>query len=134
MNEVPRAERFVYDRLVAADVASDRVYSGTAPAGATAPYVVIQVQSPGDDLYTVGAFRVWADPLFIVKAVAPTRSWGTLTAVADAIDAALHSTDGSVTGGTIYECVRERPFSLIETANGVEFRHLGGFYRVRVGA
>jgi hypothetical protein len=133
-NELPRAEQFIYNLLAAADVAGDRIHSGSAPAGTAQPYVVIQVQSSGNDLYTVGAYRVWADPLFIVKAVAKTGSWSTLTATADAIDAALHDKEGTVSGGTIYECIRERPFSLIENDEGVEYRHLGGFYRVRVGA
>ncbi len=133
-NELPRAERFIYDLLVAATVAGGRVYSGVAPDGAAEPYVVMQVQSPGNDLYTVGAYRVWTDPLFIVKAVAKTRSWSTLTATADAIDLALHDKEGTVTGGTIYECLRERAFSLIEDVEGVQYRHLGGFYRVRTGA
>lgn len=131
MNELPRGERFIYDRLVLAGL---HPHSGTAPTGTTEPYVVIQVQSPGNDLYVVGAYRLWTDPLFLVKAVAQTESWGTLTATADAIDTALHDQAGAVSGGTIFECVRERAFSMIENGGGVEYRHLGGFYRVRVGA
>ncbi len=47
--------------------------------------------------------------------------------------AALHDKEGTVAGGTIYECLRERAFSLVEDVEGVQYRHLGGFYRIRTG-
>lgn len=130
MAEIPNAERFLYERLVAANVAGGRVFSGIAPAGTTEPFVTIQLLSAGNDVVVIGGERIWAAPLFQVKAVAETGSWSTLAATADALDAALQNTDGSAGSGNVWSCQRERPWALITDDN--LYRHLGGEYRLRV--
>lgn len=131
MNELPRAARWLYGRLIGGSVAS-RVAEGVAPSTWSTPFIVFQVQSPGTDRGVLNAGRVWLDPLYLVRAIAPVQSWTTLTPIADEIDAALHGASGSVSGALVRGCVRESAFSLIETINGTEYRHLGGLYRVTV--
>lgn len=123
-NEIAAAENFIYDAL--SGLLSGRVYSGIGKA--EYPQIIIQVQSPGSDLIVVGGNRVWSDPLFLVKAVDKSKTWGSIATTADAIDAALHNTSG----GVVAWCKRESPFSLIEVTDGVQYRHLGGLYRLRV--
>lgn len=125
-NELPAAENYVHDAL--SGLLSGRVYSGIAPSGATYPLIVFQIQSPGSDLIVVGGNRVWAEPLVLARVIGKTGSWTTIAATADAIDAALHNTSG----GVVAWCKRESPFSLVELTNGVQYRHLGGLYRLRV--
>lgn len=130
MAEIPSAERFIYDRLLAANVAGGRIHSGIAPAGTAEPFVTIQVRSTGNDVVVIGGERVWSNPLIAVEAVAKTQSWSTLNATANAIDTALHNTDGTAAGANIWSCERERESARITDNN--EYRHLGGEYRFRV--
>lgn len=126
MAELAAAESYVYGKL--SGLLSGRVFSGIAPSSATYPLIVFQVQSPGADVIVVGGSRIWAGPLILARVIGKTGSWSSISATADAIDAALHNT----TGGVVAWCIRESPFSLIEVTDGVQFRHLGGLYRLRV--
>lgn len=131
------ADTFIYGKLTAATaLVSSRVYADKAPQGAALPYIVFSVQGAFDDLTDVGAVRVWANLLYLVKVIGQGESYSALQATADAIDARLHKVRGPV-GSTHYvdSCIREQPFRMAETpASGVSYRHLGGLYRLRVRA
>jgi len=133
INELTRASQFLYSQLGTLPGGA-AIYDGVAPLNSPYPYVIVQVQSPGADMMGVGTARIWATPLFLVKAIDKTRSWSTLTALADAIETRLHGATGSTgltaTDGRILSCVRESPFSLIEESNGDMFRSLGGLFRL----
>lgn len=135
MIETARAEDWIFDTLNAAPaVAGGRIYQGIAPQGnPTYPYVVYQFQG-GADLDTASAARVWADVVYLVKAVTKGSGFGPLVAVADAIDARLHGASGATADAAIDACVREQPFQLSEADGGVNYRHLGGIYRLKVRA
>lgn len=129
-------KQFLTTKLTAdsalAAVVSTRIYDGVAPAAATFPCVVFQNQSAGGiDVVATGALRIMTDSLFVVKGIARTQSFmGDLKTIATRIDAALHGISGTATDGTVIACVRERAFELIETTDGVQYRHLGGVYRL----
>lgn len=113
-----------------AAVVGTRIYADLAPDGAALPMVVYQMQS-SRDLMALGSHRVWANTLYLVRGVAQTIAYGgSLITIADRIDAALHAASGSTVEGVVYECVREGEFRLTETANGIQYRHLGGLYRI----
>jgi hypothetical protein len=103
-----------------------RIYNGVAPAGTSYPYVVMQLLSGGNDLMAVGAIRIWADALWLIKAVTRGTSSGPLEPIVNRIDALLHAASGTVTNGVIWECVRERPFELPTVEDGVSYLQLGG--------
>lgn len=106
------------------------VYSYPAPAGATLPYVLIQEQLVSD-VRGVGSARIGVRGAWLVRGVVDTSSWGgAMTQIADRIDVLLQAKSGSVTGGSIWGCVRIRPFRLSETYAGRSIRHLGGVYEV----
>ena len=70
----------------------------------------------------------------VVRAVGQTASPLDLAPIADRIDVLLHRQDapvviGGVTLGYI-GCYRVQPFALAETSNNIEYRHLGGIYRL----
>lgn len=135
MSEPVAADTFVYARLTAAPaLLSSRVYAAEAPEGATLPYVVFSLMGGFDDLAEVGAVRVWANLLYLVKVIGQGTSYAALEPTVNAIDARLHRASGPV-GATAYvdSCVREQPFRMTETTpSGVAYRHAGALYRLRV--
>jgi hypothetical protein len=134
MSETARARAWIYTRLAndptMQGLVGQRVYHGVAPAGTQFPYVVFQLLSPGNDLLVVGGARVWAEPLYLVKAVVKGTSTGQIEPVADRIDALLHAQSGTVTNGVIWAATRERPHEQPELTDGVMYQNLGGEYRL----
>lgn len=135
MAETARIRSWLYQTITGdttlAGLIGTRFYHGVAPAGTQYPFVVAQMLSGGNDLLGVGGIRIWAAPLFIIKAVCKGSSTGPVEPVANRIDAVLHAASGTVTNGVIWECVRERPFDLPTLEDGVNYQQLGGEYRVR---
>jgi hypothetical protein len=117
-----------------AGLIGERCYHGNAPAAAQHPFVVFQMLSPGNDLLALGARRIWADPLYLIKAVTKGDSSVQIEPIADRIDALLHAKSGQVTNGIIWECVRERPHEQPELTNGVRYMNLGGEYRIKASS
>lgn len=137
MSDLVAVDRFIRARLTAAPpVASGKVYPDEAPADTAAPYVVYGYQGGFDDLTEVGAVRVWANVLYLVRAIGQGTSYSALEPTDDAIEARLNRASGAA-GAAYYvdSCLREQPFRLAETTlAGVSWRHLGGLYRLRVRA
>lgn len=107
-----------------------RVYADLAPDGTQLPVVIYQMQSARDRMM-VGSTRIWSDQLYLVRGIAETPAYGgDLLTIADRIDVVLHAASGSTVEGTVFECVREREFRMVETINGRQYRHLGGVYRI----
>lgn len=134
MSESTAIDRWLNTVLAAdaalAAVVGTRIYADQAPDSAPLPVVIYQVQS-SRDLMALGAHRVWANTLYVVRGIAQTIAYGgNLITIADRIDAVLHAASGSTVEGEVYECVREGEFRMTETANGVQYRHLGGLYRI----
>lgn len=129
MNEQAAVERWLYTNLNGCHASTGgRVYAEIIPEGVQLPAILFQRQG-GTDLPVFSGERI-ADFTYIVRVVAETSSTQQLEAAATAIDAALEQATGSE-GGVTIGCVREAPFSLTEDVDGVQFRHLGGSYRVR---
>ena len=128
------AERFIATKLLAdgqlTAIVGQRVYAYLAPAGATFPYVVFQLQAPSQDVRGVGPVRVMSDLLYAVKVIGKDQAFSALEAAANRITSVLHAASGAVTGGTVVACVREYPLSYLEIDSGVIYRHLGGIFRV----
>ena len=133
MAETLVAEQWLYSVLAAdsqlAAIVGTRIYAYVAPQGATMPFVVYQNQA-GRDVRGVGPLRLMANLLYVVKVVAQTNSFATLETAANRIDVVLQAASGTNVRGTVIACVREQPFSLVESTNEGQFRHLGGIYRL----
>jgi hypothetical protein len=111
---------------------SERIFEEVAPDDALYPFIVWQCQSPPRDVRGVGSFRVMVDTLYIVKAVAQGTSYAPLVPVARVIDGAMTNTTGTAVGdGHVFTSTRNDQYSLREPAEGTEFRHLGGEYRIQ---
>lgn len=133
MTEALTVDRWLYAKLTADATLMSKVtavHSYPIPDNATLPYVLMQEQSVSD-IRGVGPYRIGVSGLWLVRVVARAVGWGgNLEAAADRIDAVLQAASGSVTGGVVWACVRERPFRLVETTQSGQFRHCGGVYRI----
>ena len=134
MAETLVAESWLYTVLAAdtalAAVVGTRIYGYLAPPTATMPYVVYQQQA-GHDVRGTGPTRIMADMLYVVRGIAETNSFtGNLETIANRIDAVLQAASGTNVRGVVVACVREQPFSLVESTSEGQFRHLGGIYRL----
>lgn len=133
MIETTRIDEWLYT-LLSADtelnaVVDDRVYGYVAPQGAAMPFVLFAYQG-GRDVRGVGPSRIMASALYQVKVVGEGASFSGLEAIADRLDALLQGASGSVTDGAVLMCVREQPIVYVEVDNGVQYRHLGGLWRI----
>lgn len=133
MIETARALLWVYETLAndatLADLVDDRIYDGLAPEGSAFPYVVYSFQA-GTDTVVIGAARILNRGLYLVKAVAETQSYSGPTQIADRVDELLQAANGSTVDGLILGVNREQPIMYIETIDGIQFRHVGGLYRI----
>lgn len=108
-----------------------RIYGYLAPQDAAVPYVIYSYQR-GHDVFGVGTARIMAHTAYQVKVVGQTKSFVALETIANRLDIVLQGASGSVVDGEILACVREQPISYVETDSGVQYRHLGGLYRIIV--
>jgi hypothetical protein len=139
--ETSAAEQWLYGRLTGdtalTAVVSTRVWNTRRPSGGTFPAVLFQLQPGGnEDLTLLGAVRVWAKMTYLVRGIVevfdPQGSFeGNSKTIADRIDAVLHGASGTNAGGTVYTCVRLRPFKMAELVGERDFRHLGGIYQIQ---
>lgn len=106
------------------------VHADEVPPRGTFPAVVHQFQG-GADVRGAGPLRIMISGLWIVKAIAETRNYLDVKAIADRIDVLLQAKSGTADGGYIFACVRESPFRMAEhdQLGNRDFRHLGGAYR-----
>lgn len=133
MIETARVDRWLYERLAGdatlSGLVGGRIYAFVAPQGTAFPFVVFAHQG-GHDVLGVGPARVMVSLLYQVKAVGQTAAVADLQPVADRIDALLHGASGAVPDGTILACVREQAIEEAEVDDGVQYRHVGGLYRL----
>lgn len=108
----------------------NRIYDSIAPVGVAFPLVLFNFQG-GSDVSVVGGVRVMNSGLYQVKAVVQSGSNASALPIANRIDALLHRATGSAPGGLILASVREQPIAYPEVSKeGIQYRHLGGLYRV----
>lgn len=137
MNEYPRAAEWLYATLTTPPITGvvTRVYEHPAPEDvvqADNSYVTFQLQAPVPDLTVIGEHRIWSEMLFLVRATKRSRSTATLKAIADAIDARLHRTSGTVSDGRVVASDRVSPYHDTEITDGVTYKHLGGVFSLLV--
>jgi len=131
------SDAWLYSRLsgdgVLASLVGSRIFGQIAPRDAEYPLVVFQFQG-GHDVGGVNATRIMTQEVYLVKAAAKSSSFDTLKPIAARCDELLHGARGATTDGVILACVREQPIKLVEIEDGVQYRILGGIYRIYCGA
>jgi hypothetical protein len=131
-------EPWLYETLSSdselAGLVEDRISGTLSPVLLGTPYVTFLLQSPLD-IVGVGGTRISTDNLYIVKGVAQTSTWDDLIPIARRIDILLHRAGLVMTeaSGSL-SCTRERTFQQAEEAGDLQYRHLGGIFRIRASA
>lgn len=110
------------------------VHAERIPTDAALPAVVtvFNADSAIGGLVT-GTDVIASSMLFVVKGVAEATSYVPLEGIAGQLEA-LVSSSVNVTNssGTVYGAVRQATIAYAELAAGIEYRHLGGLYRLTV--
>ena len=144
MTEEQAAFQYLGDVLKANDdvaaLVGARVHRAEAPQNATFPYIIFNLQSPGNDRNRPGADgRMMSRALWLIKAVtkgSASSGFAAADAIAAAIDAALVGSTGQVTSGdqtfTILSIFRTGPVAFLEKADSIRYHHAGGLYRIQV--
>lgn len=130
------ADDFLFDRLstdpVLIPLIPGGVHVDVAPETVEEyPYIVFNLQAPRD-IRGVGPARIMADLLYTIKATTRGNSYLPLREIANRIDEILTAASGSAIGGNVLHVIREESIHFPETVNGVEYRHLGGLFRLYV--
>lgn len=108
------------------------VFADLAPDGTPTPYVTFGLQSPGNDSLTMNAVRVMATPLYQVIVTGPTSQMEAIDSASSELDDLLKRTSGTVAGGYIAACYREQPIEKSQLINTVQWKSLGGLYRLEI--
>lgn len=138
VNEAKYAADFIYDLLAAhqgiIDTVSDRIFRLIAPPNAILPYVTFTFISSVDKNAIGARKRLFTRPIYLVKAVTEGTDERPGDLIATHIDNALMGqndlvgTDGVVKLGVFREGIVE----YVEEEQGIQYRHIGGNYRVFV--
>jgi hypothetical protein len=112
-------------------LADGGVHNGSrAPQGTAYPLVLFFHMS-GVDAAAVGAFRIWSDMIWTVKAVGEGPLYDDLDPIMARVDALLQRASGAAVDGTICSVDRQTTIEYEELVAGDEFRHLGATYRIQ---
>lgn len=138
MNEVSRGYQWIRAQLLASSdlvaAAPGGVWAGVAPAGTSAPWVVMtSMASP--DVSTQAGIRLWTKATFQVIAYGAASDDATLATLADLIDTQLHRQHGGVSDAYVNSCIRTSALDLDETrADGTLWQRQGGLYVLEIYA
>lgn len=113
---------------------SQRVYQDVAPATAAYPFIVYQPQVLPEVIRGVGSEEVMVDTIYVVKAIAQGSDDTVVGPVSAVIHNALVANNGDAIDGGIGDVFMSRRVQVVrytETAQGSQFRHLGGAYQIQ---
>ena len=140
--ELYEIDKWIYEKLstspsVAALVGgtvAPRIYSSLAPQGATLPFIVYDADEAVHETGVKGDSGCVAVD-YAIRAVSRADTWGSCAGIAEAMDAELHQSSGTVTVGTatvliVNGCVRMRTFRYVEVDHGNRYNHMGAVYRI----
>lgn len=131
--EAPAAEEFLYNTLTGdatlMALVPGGVWNTQADEGSGYPLVLYQFMS-GIDYAAVGAVRIWANMLYLVKVVADSADFSVMNSAIARIDTLLHRASGSVADGTVWSCTREQVVRLPDQVANRQFRQAGATYRL----
>ncbi len=138
VNELGATFGYIYD-LLANDSAiialvSDRIFRDIAPPTATLPYITFSLISSPDRNAIGARRRLFTRPLLLVKGMTEGTDERPADLIASAIDNALMGQNDLAPSDGIAKLgvFREQPIAYVEEEQGVQYRHVGGNYRIFV--
>lgn len=99
------------------------------------PYVHFSLQSDRN-IIALGGETIVVDCRYLVKAVGKTSSWSTILPIARRINQLVHRPYETfqVAGVGSLSTHRDSIVQQAEIDSGIQYRHLGGIYRIRASA
>ncbi len=142
MTDILTAETWLFSKLIGdatltallGGSVAPRIYVDTAPQTGTEtvyPILLMIAAAPGRPVTGVGATIILFDELWMVKGVAKGSSYAALGPIVNRVDVILHRSSGVTTSGIVVACTEENLVHYPEVYNGVEYKHLGRYYRIR---
>lgn len=132
MNEILIVYNWIYSVLsgdsTITNIVGTRIYDSVS-SNPTYPYIIYNWQS-GTDVTEISAIRIMMNGLYQIKVIDKNTSFNTISPVATRIDQLLHRASTTTVNGIILSSAREFPLSLVEVNNDIQYRHLGGIYRI----
>ena len=137
MNEIQRAEKWIYDKLSGAAsvtaAVSTRIYGEAgAPERAAFPYALFNLQTGGNDVRGNNTVRLMSAPLFQIKIVTDGAPTSAVRTAVDALDDLFQEAVTEVSEGFVFSSRREFPIKYPERKvdSAGYFTHYGGAYRL----
>lgn len=111
------------------DTMVNGVYSERIPRGQALPAIRVADMAPGD-VNSQNGTRIMVRGFYLVAVVDDVDTWAPLAPIADQIDVVLHRAAGVLSPVRVLQVFREEPYKQHEEEGDVQFRHLGGMYRL----
>lgn len=121
-----------YSKYGQPPVAAPEIYAETIVPDVTYPYIIFQMHTALPDSTVVNGIRIWSRLDYLVKVVDREQSYSTIAPIYSRMDQLLHLTAGTVADGQVYWSQRIRPFRMPEVDDAIQYRHMGGIYRITV--
>lgn len=135
MNEIGRAQKWIYDKLsVDPDIVGAvalRIYANQAPEGAPFPLILFTYQG-GFDTRGNGTCRIQTNPVFQIKVVCEGSPDDAARLVADRIDALFQEAVTEISESYVFSSRRDQPIQYAEPVpdSAQILTHVGGLYRL----
>ena len=113
------------------DMIPGGLWPGNAPRETQGLYCIYDFLGASDE-EAFNNVRVAVDVLYRIKIVGRTHDILDLEPAATAMDNLIHRSQSFYQGHRIAACVRTAPYNLTETIDDVDWRYLGGDYRLYI--
>ncbi len=107
---------------------AQRISNGAALGSSQTPFITWEMNSSVDRTNASGQ-TILSNSLFVVKAVGQGGSYLPVLPIAKRINELLADKDVTTENGTL-QCRRDRVIRYVELDDNVQYRHLGGIYRI----
>lgn len=121
------------DPELAASDAGGRVIGTQAPGKIALPYILWIPDPSPRQIRGVGTTAISVEAIYTVKVVGQGSSWSQVTPIYQRVHALIDGVLATRAEGSL-SCVRDLLISYPEMVEGVQYRHLGGSYRIRASA
>lgn len=133
MNEVPRAEKWLYGKLsgdaTLSTAVGGRIYGYLAPQGTAYPLVLFNLQG-SRDVQGPGTNRTQTELLYQVKVISKGPHDASARTALDRIDILIGQAVHDRCDGYLFSARREQTISYHEPNGDIRFQHTGGLYRI----
>lgn len=112
------------------NIVGKRITNGGALGPQATPWLTWDMNSSRDITTANGGHTLWNESLFEIKIVGQGGSYSVVLPAAKRVHALIGKATNLQTPNGVITCRRDRVIRYVELDDNVQFRHLGGIYRV----